>query len=151
MASAKSTALPKLREKDIARTCCDYLLLDGWRILNCEPMSRREYGKGFGEKGMADTLAIRYAFPRLKDVRSAHTLEEDRRNPHDTPLHRSYADVMWIEWKRSDGRAAPHQKTWHDSERSRGALTLIAGEDFEASIDGFLSWYKASGLNRGKI
>jgi hypothetical protein len=32
--------------------------------------------------------------------------------------------------------------------RARGALTLIAGEDFPASVDGFRCWYAASGLRR---
>lgn len=131
----------KLREKDIARTCCDYLRLDGWRILNCEPVSRLEWGKGFGEKGMADTLAIRYWCDS----------EILRRVGLRNELDRVRTEVLWIEWKRSTGRAAPHQKTWHEAERARGALTLIAGEDFEASIEGFVSWYRASGLNRGKV
>lgn len=125
----------KLTERQIARTCGDYLALDGWRLIWCEPVSRREWGRGFGEKGMPDLLAIRYPIPP--------TLL--------SPYDRSRCLVLWIEWKSARGKLAAHQRAWHDAERARGALTLIAGEDFEASIDGFLLWYRGSGLNRGKV
>jgi len=36
-------------------------------------------------------------------------------------------------------------------ERKRGALTLIAGQDFPATIEGFKAWYIGSGLNRRTI
>lgn len=136
---------PKLRERAIARTCCDFLELDGWRILACEPVSRKEWGRGFGEKGMADTLAIRYDFDPPN---------ESWNGPRSSKLViscRKCAEVLWIEWKAASGRLAPHQRAWHTAERARGALTLIAGEDFEASIDGFILWYRGSGLNRGKV
>jgi hypothetical protein len=125
-----------LKEADIARTCSDLLQADGWRMLITDPVSNRALGKGFGEIGMADRLYIRYrVHAGLGQI--------------DKPL---YADVMWIEWKRTvRGRATkptPAQMAWHTAERARGALTIIAGVDFPASIDGFQSWYKASGLVR---
>ena len=39
---------------------------------------------------------------------------------------------------------------WHTKERARGALTLIAGEDFPASVAGFIGWYQQSGLQRNR-
>jgi hypothetical protein len=122
---------PVLLEADIEHTCTQILELDGWRALKTDPVSRREWGKGFGEKGMADVLYIRY----------------DRSYPS-----RGDAEVMWIEWKcLRDGhatKAAPHQINWHATERARGAFTAVAGIDFEANIEGFQAWYLASGLNR---
>ena len=118
-----------LSEAQIQRACCDLLVADGWRRIRTDPVSDRLRGKGFGERGMADDLYIRYS-------------------------HMGHlAEVVWIEWKREDarGRATKvrdHQRLWHMIERDRGALTLIAGEDFPASIDGFTGWYRKSGLNR---
>lgn len=124
-----------LKESDIARTCSDLLIADGWRMLITDPVSDKARGKGFGELGMADRLYIRYGQRANRGVVQG---EEDV--------------VMWIEWKRIvKGRATKattHQREWHRAERARGAFTLIAGEDFPADIDGFIAWYKASGLQR---
>ncbi len=60
--SKSSSANPmELRERDIAKTCSDVLIWDGWRMLVTDPVSDRARGKGFGELGMADRLYIRYA------------------------------------------------------------------------------------------
>ena len=120
-------------EADIQRACCHLLALDGWRILRTDPVSRREWGKGFGEKGMADCLYIRYRLTGEKTV------------------PRSDAEVMWIEWKKLKGNAKPHQLAWIELERGYGALVLLAGLDFPASIEGFRTWYKASGLMMKRI
>ncbi len=85
---------------------------------------------------MADYLYIRY--------------QADGRTPH-LPLLRRIAEVMWIEWKSKRGKAAEHQKRWHAAERARGAFTLIAGEDFPKTIEGFQAWYRASGLMRRNL
>ena len=122
-----------LSEADIAHTCSDLLQADGWRMLITDPVSDRARGKGFGELGMADRLYIRYN----GCLRTPAT---------------GQAQIIWIEWKRTvrgkPTKATPHQKAWHAAERARGALTLIAGQDFPATIEGFHSWYKASGLQR---
>lgn len=121
-------------EAALERTCTEYLAWDGWRSLKTDPVSRREWGKGFGEPGMADALYIRYGW--TKPLAKGDLLAE------------VLAEVLWIEWKRKGGKAKAHQQTWHTLERKRGALTLIAGVDFEASIEGFKAWYRASGLKR---
>lgn len=126
---------PHISEAAIERTCTDLLELDGWRSLKTDPVSRREWGKGFGEKGMADRLYIRY-------MKSRYSLE--------LAGHR-WAAVLWIEWKSAKGKPAPHQLAWHQAERARGALTLIAGVDFPASIEGFAAWYAESGLQRRNL
>lgn len=127
---------PAILEAGIQATCTQFLELEGWRSLRTDPVSRREWGKGFGEKGMADHLYIRYTYFGVY---------------HASGL-RSVAEVMWIEWKRLRGtkatKAKQHQKDWHRDERERGALTLIAGEDFPATIEGFMGWYESSGLQR---
>ena len=121
-----------LKESDIARTCSDLLQADGWRMLITDPVSDKSRGKGFGELGMADRLYIRYEAWR--------------------PSVLSLQEVMWIEWKRTvrgkPTKATAHQQAWHQAERARGALTLIAGEDFPATIEGFWEWYRSSGLQR---
>lgn len=152
----------KLSERDIERTCTDLLALDGWRCLKTDPVSRREWGKGFGEKGMADCLYIRYRQnPEDRTETIAHPTGEERgRGIHAgrekvlvTYIPHFYlgCDVLWIEWKKPSGKLHVHQKEWHDSERYRGAVTWIAGVDFPATFDDFLAFYRNSGLNRRPV
>ena len=49
-------------EAELERTCTNMLVLDGWRALKTNPVSRRARGAGFGELGMADYLYIRKHF-----------------------------------------------------------------------------------------
>ena len=123
-------ALPmKLTEAQLERQCSDFLALDGWRGLRTDPCSDRRRAKGFGEIGMADHLYIRYVAVSAAYVAAG-------------------CDVMWIEYKRPGQHATPQQQRWHLAERARGALTLIAGEDFPATYGGFLGYYRGSGLLR---
>jgi hypothetical protein len=112
-------------ERLIARECERILEEDGWRTLRCEPVSDRSRGRGFGEPGMPDLLALRYR----------------RQSP-------AGCECIWVEWKRPGGRVKKHQAAWHARERARGAMTAVAGVDFPASVDGFTGWYRASGLAR---
>jgi len=144
---ARKVPLPT--ERQIQETCSQFLELDGWRRLRTDPVSDRSRGKGFGERGMADDLYIRY--------------QPDHFVQFHGPTWRAQTQSIWIEWKRERGgqgkralftkaeKARIHQKAWHAAERARGALTLIAGEDFPASIDGFMNWYRNSGLMRRKL
>lgn len=135
--------LPAMRESDLEIYGTDLLALDGWRALKTDPVSRREWGKGFGETGMADHQYIRYG------MEGAH-IEE-------TLADRCWAQILWIEWKRiRPGRrkaeqAAAHQRAWIRNERFRGAVVLLAGADFEATPEGFLAFYRKSGLMRRPI
>ena len=140
----KKLTEPSVSEAQIQQACTQMLELDGWRSLRTSPVSNRARGVGFGEPGMADCLYIRY--------------EPETQIPpqHRKPCDYSYAQIMWIEWKRltksgKPTKAAWHQNAWHALERKRGALTLIAGQDFEASIEEFREWYKTSGLMRNRI
>jgi len=126
-------------EFHIADTCSDWLALDGWRRLNTNPVSDRSRAKGFGELGMADDLYIRYRYS-VEDT-----------DPTYAGWDRECADVMWVEWKKPGGKVSPHQKAWHLAERGRGALVVVATEDFLPSIEGFQVWYRASGLMRKRI
>ncbi len=135
---------PKLSEADLQKFGTDLLQADGWRPLRTDPVSRREWGKGFGEKGMPDYLYLRYGqieteeqVPpciRAVDYEDGHVLFAD--------------ETLWIEWKRKGSKAEAHQKAWHAAERARGALVWVAGEDFEATPEAFKAFYLASGLNR---
>lgn len=138
---------PPLLEKSIREACADILILDGWRRLPMEQNFSEKKRKTVGEPGMADDLFIRYAWIGCN------------KSPEFQGWHREDAQALWVEWKRllpvkrgkTWGRATKasnEQKAWHALERSRGALTLIAGEDFPASVDGFRDFYKASGLAR---
>jgi len=124
--------LADVPESQIEAECTKFLEEDNWRALRTDPVSDRSRGKGFGELGMADHLYIRYA-PNGEMGFS---------------LDFAPAQVLWIEFKRPGEHAKKHQTEWHMKERARGALTLIAGEDFPASVEGFRSWYAASGLQR---
>ena len=117
-----------LSEANIKRTCTEYLALDGWRFIDTDPPGLR--GLGVREKGIADRLYIRYEAERPGDA---------------------LAEVLWIEWKKRGGKAMAHQTEWIAAERARGALVLLAGVDFPASIEGFQCWYRASGLTRREI
>lgn len=124
----------RLLEIDLARACSDLLALDGWRHLKTDPVSRREWGKGFGEKGMADSLYIRYSYP-------GSTIQSML----------AQCELVWIEWKTPRGRVAENQHAWRERERARGALAIIAGIDFDASLEGFATWYLKSGLQRRNL
>jgi hypothetical protein len=113
------------------------LALDGWRRVRTDMKQLR--GMGVQEPGMADDEFVRYKFRTQANAKSGQFYAQ------------ALAEVMWIEWKKKGGKAADHQNDWHRLERARGALTLIAGEDFEASIEGFKEWYVKSGLMRNKI
>lgn len=128
-------------EAQIEAECTRLLQEDGWRALRTDPVSDRGRGKGFGEIGIADHLYIRYR----DGIACAMTLSGREMTPTESD---SLAQVLWIEFKRPKAKAAKHQTAWHQRERARGALTLIAGEDFPASVDGFKAWYEASGLMR---
>lgn len=115
------------RERDINAGIKTLLELDGWHVFLMETVSRREWGKYTGEVGMADILSLRYSEPL------------------------GAGEILWCEGKRPHGIVAPNQRLWHSVERERGALVIVAGEDFEASCDGWLAWYRKSGLMRREI
>ena len=56
--------------------------------------------------------------------------------------------LLWIEFKAGKKGAQKHQLEWHAKERALGFVTLIANEDFPATIDGFKNWYEKSGYMR---
>lgn len=127
----------KLTEKDLQTYGTQLLEMDGWRRLRTDPVSDRRRGTGFGEIGMADDLYIRYRWtPQLidGDIQGLVLVE-----------------VIWIEFKSPKGKPTKAQLAWHAVERNRGALTLIAGRDFEATPEGMYAWYKQSGLMRKAI
>lgn len=140
-----------LSEAHIAATCTEWLALDGWRAIETDPKHLR--GLGVSEPGMADRIYIRYD-PANIDPSVGFTpcfaAGKGLRNLPDGSFAEE-CNVMFIEWKKKGGKAGQHQKEWHTRERSRGALTLIAGEDFPASIEGFCGWYQKSGLMRKSI
>lgn len=138
-----------VKEKHIEQTCSEWLELDGWRTLKTDPVSRKEWGKGFGELGMADRLYIRYD-PGAK-VNYAIEQRDGAKFSTTVGIGMCGAQVMWIEWKSKDGTVKPHQWDWHAAERARGGLTLIAGYDFPKTIEGFQACYRRSGLMRRKI
>ena len=124
-------------EAQIQKACDELLALDSWRKIVTDPPHMR--GLGVSEKGIPDRLYLRYGLTPLAPLE-----KKDWANP----LARVKAEALWCEWKRKGGKAAQHQIDWHARERARGALTLIAGQDFEATIEGLQEWYMASGLNR---
>lgn len=117
-------------EKSIQAAIDDYLVLDGWRIIKTDLPHLR--GLGVQEKGIPDRLYLRYGSP-LKGVGAV------------------WGQAMWIEHKRKKGSASAQQLAWHKQERAMGAVTLIAGVDFEPSPEGFADWYESSGLMRRNL
>lgn len=122
----------RVLEKHVEQTVREFMELDGWRVLKTDPVSRREWGKGFGEIGMPDLLFIRYGLPITRRGFSGHP-----------PEIQSAAQVIWVEVKRPGGKPRADQVAWIEGERSRGALVLVVDD-----IDVFKTWYLCSGLNR---
>jgi hypothetical protein len=135
--AAHKSSAEQPSEALIEAECTKILEADGWRSLRTDPVSDRGRGKGFGEVGMADHLYILYGGAD----EHAHTMMRGAQGRG--------CVVLWIEYKRwHGGVVSKAQRLWHIKERARGALTLIAGEDFTASVDGFKEWYAKSGLQR---
>lgn len=137
-------------ERQIEQQIDDYLKLDGWRVYKTDLPHLR--GLGVQERGMPDRQYVRYPAPTSKHL---WALSSRKRSPAES-------ETIWCEHKRRDRyskkescwlptKASLEQRKWHAAERALGALTLIAGEDFEASLDGFVAWYEASGLQRKKV
>lgn len=128
-------------EFHIEQTCSEWLALDSWRAIITDPPQLR--GLGVSEKGIPDRLYIRYAKFDRAALRAAGDDAYTR--------HPAWAELTWIEWKSPKGTPSVKQLEWHAAERARGALTLIAGRDFERTIEGFQKFYRQSGLMRRKI
>lgn len=126
----KKASKPVVTEAHVVEACVAYLQLDSWRALKQEPISRREWGKGSGEMGMPDWLFLRYQFPFHSDW-------------PDIPEMRVVVEGLWVEFKRPGGKPKPHQVTWAEAERGRGALVWVV-DSFEA----LKALYGASGLAR---
>ena len=141
-AAPVETPAADVPESLIEAECTKILEEDGWRALRTDPVSDRGRGNGFGEVGMGDHLYIRYRGFRALRCRFDRLVA--------SPWTQAQTEVAWIEFKRPGEKAKKHQRQWHERERARGALTLIAGEDFYASVAGFRVWYAASGLQRRK-
>jgi hypothetical protein len=123
------TDAPDVPEALIQEECCKFLEEDSWRILRTDPVSDRSKGRGFGEIGMGDTLAMR---------------------PLGHDLYKTACEVLWIEWKTGKRKAGSHQLAWHAKERARGFTTWIANTDFPATIEGFRQHYVDANLMRRK-
>ncbi len=134
---ARAAKAPLISEAQIQNTCTDWLALDGWRAIVTDPPHMR--GLGVTEKGIPDRLYLRYTTPN--PLRLFNLL----------PTALASCELFWCEWKRKGGKAATHQRAWIETERARGALVWIAGEDFPASIEGFMEHYRHSGLCRRKL
>lgn len=137
---ARAGAARLLREIDIENTCTEWLTLDGWRPFKTDPKHLR--GLGVTEPGMPDRFYVRYLY------RSGGSAEPCMCGMRDGC---ACVQLVWIEWKRKGGKSALRQMAWHDAERLRGAVVLVAGENFPATIEGFQHWYRQSGLMRRKI
>jgi hypothetical protein len=129
----------KIREKHIEKAVCDILELDGWRCFKMEQNFSERKMKMVGEAGMPDRLFMRYDWNPATRYAPVEI------------VGRSVSEVMWVEFKAKGGKPSLVQTLWHSAERRRGALTLIAGIDFPASFDGFMEWYRDSGLMRKRM
>lgn len=109
--------------------------LDGWRYFHTE-YALTQGGRPVLEPNMPDALFVRY----LSKV-------------HGTCMCAMQfgcccAHTIWVEFKRVGKKPTGEQKLWHAAERKRGAIVLVAGDTFPATIEGFKLWYASSGLAR---
>jgi hypothetical protein len=88
----------KVLERDVTRTCREYLELRHWRAvrINAGP---------FGKAGMPDFLMLRYR-------RSAP----------------GQVEAAWLELKSERGRLGPLQKQWIEEERAKGAVVWVVSD-----------------------
>lgn len=134
---SRSSKTKPLSEAHIQATCTAWLELDGWYGLRTDPVSRKEWGKGFGESGMAD---YQYARPQPRKRLSLHEGAGF--------WYGALVEQFWVEWKKKNGKAKEHQVEWKRKMQALGFLVVTAGEEFDASIEGFAAWYRKSGLQR---
>jgi hypothetical protein len=125
----KSSVKPKISEAHVQKAVVQILELDGWRAIRTDPVSDRSRGTGFGEIGMPDYLFLRYW--RMDNLHD------------DTP---PIGEMLWIEFKAPGKTPSLEQLNWHGKERNRGALVVVV-----ENVDGFIEWYKSSGLMRHQI
>lgn len=164
-------------EKHLQNTCSEYLELDGWRRIKMDPVSDASRGKGFGELGMSDDLYLRYSedpkgrarlFPEMTEsqrLAEADVLWIEWKRAKGEPICSNCGDAksaprymskhcrQAVNGRHKYGRAAAgkasqKQLDWIAAEQARGALVLLAGVTFPATIEGFQKWYLASGLAR---
>lgn len=142
--TSKTTRTKPLSEKHIQETCSAFLALDGWRCIRTDLPHLR--GLGVQERGMPDNLYIRYPNENpYQRVSGGYRGDMPDYKP------RPWAQVLWVEFKKRGGVTELHQKTWHATERGRGALVWVFGETFTASIEAFCKFYETSGLQRKKV
>ena len=124
-------------EAQIQKQIDDFLELDGWRIIRTDLPHLR--GLGVQEKGIPDRLYLRYG----RAVRNVHAYG----------IQHTLCDIehFWVEHKKRGGKPSQAQKDWIARERASGALVIVAGENFEASLDSFCQWYSSSGLQRVSV
>ncbi len=113
-------------ESSLESAIFNILSYDGFHVFRTG-FAITEAGRQLGEVSSPDLLAIRYGLP--PDWRT---------------------EVLWCEVKAQARKLTPEQRLWIIGERRRGALVVVAGEDFPADIDGWKAWYAASGLQRRK-
>lgn len=88
-----------LKERDVVRQVRDLMESCGWRYVRMQSAALKidkRYIRS-GEKGIPDGLFLKY--------------EPDR--------------IVWIEVKQEKGRVSPFQRSWHESERRKGATVLV--------------------------
>lgn len=121
-------------ESSIQEGIVTVLRLDQWLVWETDKTRWHKEGARhpLDDIGAADLFCCRFPDP-------PHSL---------SPAIRVKAEVLFVECKRLNAQSAPHQKLWHNIMRSRGALVLVLGLDCEASISGFLRFYRQSGLQR---
>ncbi len=139
----KSSGKLKVSEADLQSACETLLKYDGWRIFRLEQNYSEKKRKSVGERGAPDGLYIRYT-PKKVEWHAEQIAYEDSWKPM-APVQ---AEVLWCEWKSPTGKPSNAQRAWIAQETARGALVLLAGADFPATKDGWLAWYRASGLRR---
>ena len=140
------TAESFVTEAHIEQTITEWLALDGWYGLKTTPVSNRARGAGFGELGMPDCQYRRYMHPD-----AGSRAAQDRLFGMKDAQIRAEVELLWIEFKKLGGKAAPHQREWIKLERERGALVLLVGENCPSTIEGIQDWYRKSGLMRKLI
>ncbi len=111
----------RVPEACLEQAIVDILSLDNWSVFRTG-WALTKAGRELGAVGMPDLLALRYG------------------------PDGGMAEVAWVEAKAEKRKPTTEQKLWHIAERRRGAMVWVAGEDFPATVEGFLAHYRASGF-----
>lgn len=139
----------RLSEADVTEQVCDFMVAEGWRHI------RHNVGGAYSSQAVTALLKLLDSLERwtpllgkaIYRVRRSFVEFGEPGMPDSQFLKyrtktqggwtRGATYVVWIELKSHGKKPKPHQLSWHEAERARGALVKVV-DHFET----FRDWYR---------